>query len=208
MTPTILLLGTFLAGLNGPPSDTLPWPTVAPLEGLLPAELVASRVRAVLRDHTDGDAWQRLAGTLPDMIVRGGADVTSIFEAARLADEMSGTPPEPPPPSTPTATTTSIFARTLAWPEWTDRLDFRRAAVLYDNGMAFVAWVAMALLGVLIVPRMLRREGASTVRLAPVRSRMRVARNLAGKGMSIAEISRETRLAREALSVLLQPHGG
>lgn len=202
------MLGAVLAASAAPVADTVPGIVVLPVEVLLPAELVASRVRSVLQDHTDPAAWQSLAGILPEMIVRGGGDVASLFEAARLAEEMSGTPsalpvavlsaPQsetPPPPA-------AIETPTWVWPEW---LDLDRAARLYESGLGFVVWVALALLGVLLHPRLLRRGGGGTARVTPVRTRLREARALAGRGRSIPEISRETRLAREALSVLLQP---
>lgn len=211
MTTNAFLLAAVLAASPAPVADTVPGVSTFPVEVLLPAELVASRVRSVLQDHTDPDAWQGLAGTLPDMIVRGGGDVASLFEAARLADEMSGTLSGLPvtvtaaPQSESPPASAGVSAPTFVWPAW---LDLRWAERLYENGLGFVVWVAMALFGVLVVLRLFRRGGGGTTRVMPVRTRLRDARALAGQGRSIPEISRETRLAREALSVLLQPHVG
>ncbi len=55
----------------------------------LPSELVAERVREVLRDHRDSEAWSQLAGALPGMAFAGGADLSSTLEAGRLADSIS-----------------------------------------------------------------------------------------------------------------------
>ena len=53
-----------------------------------PAELVAARVRSVLRSNSD-EAWFDLADALPELALTGGADLTSTFEAAQLAEESA-----------------------------------------------------------------------------------------------------------------------
>ena len=151
---------------------------------LRPAEVVAARVRAVLQDHANGQAWQELAGALPEMAVTGGADIESTFEAARLAEDMVARVP-------------SLRAPPTVWEEVVRRLkvidvDMVTQALAVALGL-FALWMVIA--GKNQRPRLADASVSSV--------RYREARSLAAEGIPLYEIARRTGLARDAVSVLL-----
>jgi hypothetical protein len=100
--------------------------------------------------------------------------------------------------------TQSPRARGADLPSWLRNLKVADVR-LTETEIRFAIWAALSLLAVLFVPRLLRRGNARSEPTPVVRTRLHEARRLAGQGASVADISRETRVAREALTVLLRP---
>ena len=179
-----------VAELSGSPAPASGQGGFNAAEGpLRPAELVASRVREVLRDHSDDVAWQELAGALPEMALSGGADIQSTFEAARIAEDM--VPVATPVPSASSAAAGAAFEEVL---RLVRGIDVDMAGQLL--AIAF---------GLFALTMLFKGSGnrARGARSEPAKGRCREARALAAGGVPVYEIAKRTGLAREAVSVLL-----
>ena len=160
-----------------------------------PAELVATRVRSVLRSNSDA-AWFDLADALPELALMGGADLTSTFEAAQLAEQAGA--------SVGSAIQTSEWAAVRAARAWA-------ASITPTQLITFV--LAVFTLSVVTVT-MLRRRGAPATsgrRVAQptgasrtgVTARFAEARHLASTGLAVPEIAKRTGMARDAVTLLV-----
>jgi hypothetical protein len=159
---------------------------------LRPAEIVAARVRDVLRDHADDRAWQELAGALPELALSGGADLESTFEAARLAEEMNR-----PVARTAPAAPLPLPVRPSSWSYV--------VAGIRAVDLDLVAQALALALGVFALTRVVKgsasRSRSSASGTPAVRCRQ--ARALAAEGLQPHEIARRTGLGQDAVSVLL-----
>lgn len=165
----------------------------------LPSELVAARVREVLRDHRDTRAWKQLADALPEMALAGGADLGSTLEASRLADSISGASP-----STNVSEPIATASESIRWvPFWSGTLiDVRPVAIVV---------LALVLVSVLNwiwengKDRQLFKKTASpTAPAVNGRNDPWFIRSLAKSGRPVHEIARQTSMAQDAILVLLE----
>lgn len=178
-----------VAPAGGQQAATTPLDLSSGGAALRPTEVVAARVRTVLRDHQDGEAWQELAGAIPELAVTGGADVEATFEAARLAEEMvTSQPAAPPTPTSGPAAGSPMLSGIRS-------LDFEAIAQLVALALGFFALVTVA--------RGNLQPRATTGPVGGGAARLREARQLAANGVPLFEISRRTGLARDALTVIL-----
>ena len=165
----------------------------------LPSELVAARVRDVLRDHSDSRAWKQLADALPEMALAGGADLRSTLEAGRLADSISAASP---------LTTVGELIRWV--PPWLrPRIEARPV----------VAGLVAVLLTLVLVsvlhwiwkdrgnPQSLRNPVKPPEPAVRSRSDEWWVKSLAKNGRPVHEIARQTRMAQDAILILLELHG-
>lgn len=165
----------------------------------LPSELVAARVREVLRDHRDTRAWKQLAEALPEMALAGGADLGSTLEASRLADSISSASPSI------TVRESKATARgSIGWmPSWSGiQIEFRPMVIV------ILALVLVSVLNQIGKTRTVRqafnkpaspREPAVNGRSDPW-----FIKTLAKSGQPVHEIARQTRMAQDAIVVLLE----
>ena len=160
-----------------------------------PAELVAARVRSVLRSNSD-DAWLDLADALPELALEGGADLTSTFEAAHLAEQAGSTAGRATQPST--------WRGVRAMRAWA-------ASITPTQLVTFV--LAVLTLSMVTVTS-LRRRGGQVTSVRPrsqppgmhrsrVTARFSEARQLASAGVAVPEIARRTGMARDAVTLLV-----
>ncbi|MDH5588454.1 MAG: hypothetical protein OEZ65_01440 [Gemmatimonadota bacterium] len=149
-----------------------------------PAEVVADLARRALTDPEDPGTWRALAGALPEMALSGGADLDGTFEAARLADSLGIADARQP----------VAPASRLPWESWN-----------LGPEHLFAGSVALTLLvGALVVRSSIRRRKARrSARKTEMGGRLWAARSLASDGISVAEISKRTGMAQDAVRVVL-----
>ena len=161
-------------------------PLLIPGVAQRPAELVAARVRRVLLSNSD-DAWFELADALPELALAGGADLTTTFEAARLAERAGST-----------VATRRSGAR--AWAASVTRTQW----IIFLLGVFTLPMVALTLLRRHRAPAtsvrfLVRSTGARN----GVTSRFADARQLATAGLAVSEIAQRTGMARDAVTLLV-----
>ena len=173
---------------------------------LRPADFVAARVRSILRDADDSQAWDELAQGLPELALSGGADLMSTFEAAALAESLRPagatgiSSPDVPPMSAPILV------------DWRSTTPFQ--------AIALAVLLAAALAGLF---RTWKRRGNRSARsgwgrrrrsrsgsgsrsgrgASPVMTPVAQARQLASAGITVPEIAQRTGMARDAVSILI-----
>ncbi len=165
----------------------------------LPSELVAARVREALRDHSDTRAWKQLAEVLPAMALAGGADLGSTLEASRLADSISGASPSI------TVRESKATARgSIRWmPSWSGiQIEIRPMV------MVILALVLVSVLNRIWKTRTVRqafdKPGRPREPAVNGRSDPWFIKTLAKSGQPVHEIARQTRMAQDAILVLLE----
>ncbi len=176
----------------------------------LPSEVVAARVRDVLRDHSDSRAWKQLADALPAMALAGGADLGSTLEAGRLADSISA------------ASLLTTVRESIRWvPPW-----LRARIEALPMGAVLVGALVGALLGVLVLVLLtfalvkvlnwmwkglsdgqsLKNPGNPPAPPVKDRSDTWWVKSLVKSGRPVHEIARQTRMAQDAILILLELH--
>lgn len=160
----------------------------------LPSELVAARVRDVLRDHRDSEAWKQLAGALPGMALTGGADLSSTLEAGRLADSIS---------------TASRLPTVRGWRRWLPpRLSLPKVGPMVVVLLALVLARGVSRTGKGLTDRQnrqsLKRRAKTTEASVESSSNLCFVKTLAMSGRPINEIARQTRMTRDAVLILLE----
>ncbi len=172
------------------PAEVNARPYVLPTS--LPSELVAARVREVLRDHRDSEAWEQLADALPEMVRTGGADPGSTFEAVRLADSISAVP----------LLTTARDA--IPWlPSWSGAQFKGRPMIA-----TLLALVLVSVFNWIWKDRTVRQslEDPAKSPNPGVKGRRDpwFVRTLARSGRPVHEIARQTSMAQDAVMILLE----
>ena len=159
-----------------------------------PAELVAARVRSVLLSNSD-NAWFELADALPELALEGGADLTTTFEAAQLAEQVG-----------------SAVGRASQTPQWASVRAVRAWASSITPTRLITFVVAVLTLSMVAVTMLRRRRPRVTSarrRVRPtgagtgVTARFAEARHLASAGLAVPEIARRTGMARDAVTLLV-----
>jgi len=176
-------------------------PSAAPLR---PAELVAQQVRSVLYSEDERLALQALAGALPELALNGGADLQATFAAARLAENLSSGSAA----SGEYVAESSSFLLTLLRGINAELLGTLLAMIAVSlafwlasgrarPGLSGLSSVADDVKAFLIphINALLRRPNRER--------RIRRALMLASSGIPLGEVARQTRISRDALSVLL-----
>ena len=167
------------------------------LGALLPSELVAARVREVLHDHRDSEAWKRLASALPALAFEGGADLSSSIEAAWLADSIYAVSVEP----VVREPTSERGATRVPWlGAWLDSPFNRRL-----TASASLALILAGVVGWTFKRRTDPQSHGRRVKTseASLESRGRVVKTLAKNGQPVHEIARQTRMAQDGILLLL-----
>ena len=170
----------------------------------LPSELVAARVRDVLRDHRDSEAWKQLAGALPGMAFAGGADLSSTLEAGRLADSISAA---------------SRLPTVRGWRQWLPprlslpkvgpiRLSLPKVGPMVVVLLALVLARGVSRTGKGLTDRQnrqsLKRRAKTTEASVESSSNLCFVKTLAMSGRPINEIACQTRMTRDAVLILLE----
>ncbi len=166
----------------------------------LPSELVAERVRDVLRDHRDSEAWKQLADALPEMALTGDADLGSTLEAGRLADSIS---------------TASLFITMRESMLTTMREAIRWRPSWWGKRVEAPPVVAVVLALVLVTAlnwiwkgrsgrQSLKKREDPTEPAVKGRTDPWFVKSLADSGRPVHEIARQTKMAQDAILVLLE----
>ncbi len=217
---TVAALSTLPAATLGA-QEAMP-PIPGPASPPRPAEVVAQRARRALEAPEDGPAWSALASSLADMAVMGGADIAATFDAAHVADSLAAIPSEAsdtgtaPVAAEPAPAHRSVRALlgTVGMPRgMPDMKDVRRALEV-GRGLAgdprFALPTLAVLFSLLLILRLtkrrkVRRKATARAKAEPERAgRVWTALTLASGGVDVADISRRTGLAREAVGMAVR----
>ncbi len=195
-----------LAGLALAPLTALSAQTARPVPGsaiagpLRPAQVVARLASRALAGARDSATWGALSASLSDLAVKGHADIAATFAAAHIADSLAQA--EPRAATTPPERASSVAGLVAV---------ARRGGVVVWRSMekSDVALPALTvLLAVLFLLRLGERRRSTTAHHdADEHGRVWTARALATGGVDLAEISRRTGLAQEAVDMALHLAG-
>jgi len=170
-----------------------------PVHGVRPAQVVAAKVRAVLRGQGDPVAWKALATTLPELALVGGADVEATFNAARLADSVAAAGARATVrPTVAAAVRGGSTASADRGPP-----SIFRATLPRNVSFAGVVVLAGFGIGLGLLWRRGGRASRRSVGGSAEADRLADVLSLAATGIGVAEIARRTGMAQDAIRVLL-----
>lgn len=156
-----------------------------------PSEVVARMARQAMGGSDGPEVWQALASALPDLALKGSADLAATFEAARVADSISAA-------SAAVASMSAAGApgRAEGW------AGVPPGSLFLWGGAGFLALLGMT------AARSRRRAGREAAASVPtevvaVAGRVGTARSLLTSGLTADEVARRTGMAREAVEVLV-----